>query len=60
MTSKAGDKKIGGYFSKVPSLREVLSTIWLHILLLGNYTSQYSKIETAGINIYRNITKCLT
>ena len=56
-------KKIGVdgcHFSEVPSLRKEISTSGLHILLLGNYMSLHSKIAPAAINIYRDITKCLT
>ena len=63
MSNEAGDKKIradGGHFSEVPSLQKEILTIGLHILLLGNYMSLHSKIQPASINIYRDITKCLT
>ena len=63
MSKEFGDKKIGadgGHFSEVPSLRKEISTIGLPILLLGNYMSLHSKIQPAAINIYRDITKCLT
>ena len=62
MSNEAGDKigADGGHFSEVPRLREEISTIRLHILLLTNYMSLRSKIEPAAINIERDITKCLT
>ena len=61
MSNEAKDKKSEpSHFSEVPCLRKEILTMGLHFLLLGNYTSLHSKIEPAAINIYRDITKCLT
>ena len=63
MSKEFGDKKIGadgGHFSEFSRLRKEILTIGLHFLLLGNYMSLHSKIQPAAVNIYRDITKCLT
>ena len=52
MSKNDGDKKIGadgGHFSEVVSLLEEILTFWL-----------YLKIKPAAMNIFRDITKCLT